>query len=137
MNNLFFKNSTSLRFVFLSWIFVLFSFDSLARGAVCVYQDSDGVVHCVTGLSSGIPDESACASWARASNPTFGMNAAAINTAAGSCASNWSSPGNTCLDTIPPHNVITSATSQTACEAAGGRWCLQTYYIFFLVFSVV
>jgi hypothetical protein len=126
------------RLILLSGVMMLLSStDGFAQGnsgggALCLYQDSAGVIICTNYGNSGVGSENDCAAAARASNPICGMNPTAINIEAGGCASQIFGSVNSCLSLIPPHNLISvSPMNQTNCEAAGGRWCPSSYYGFF------
>lgn len=99
-------------------------------GALCLYQDSVGVIVCNYYGNSGGNSRNDCVAEALASNPNCGLDMVSINLAAGSCASQIFVAGNVCISLSPPYNTI-SANNQTTCESNGGRWCLSTYVGFF------
>lgn len=125
------NNMKKIILILTLFISCLLSTSSFAGGALCLYVNGDGVVVCTIYNNSGVGSESSCSAEARASNPACGINMGAINTAAGSCASNIFISPNRCLDNVAPHNITGSAT-QATCEAAGDRWCPSSYYGFFV-----
>jgi hypothetical protein len=120
-----------LRLVGVILLLLLIGQTGIAGGAVCIYVNGAGEVVCTPYSSSGLPEEAACASEARASNPDCGLDMFALNSGAGGCATGQIFiSATTCLSSTPPHNIISGQT-QASCEAAGNRWCPSSYYGFF------
>lgn len=111
-------------------VFFLMCTQAKAGGALCLYQDSDGNIICSSYSNSGVGAESNCRAEARASNPICGFSPAAINAAAGSCASQIFGSPSVCLDDVSPYNALHYNEAQ--CNTDGDRWCPSTYYGFFV-----